>query len=362
MEPSSSAASSSSAVSIARLLLLFASGALAAPAARHASRALRRLRRRAADASDPAASASGVSSPDDEDDCGPSSSSPGGALDRTTFFDEERFERWVSMRLGGHRRTTFWYSTGELCSYPGGEPLATVEGFDVLYCLRDEARKGVVHQLSRKIFVFRDVATGEVLRRWRGAPVPVIRYPYQKITYSLTPEGRLFTEVTQGSGPGVTRMTGTSIGARRLGRVGNGFVFTCPVFLNLEAAGADNRGGGAYQCYENYDFFIPDHRARDGGPPPRPHCSWVRYGATPPFSDAAVMHVVSWRVDSFQELPARMRAYTLRHAPAWASPPRSLEEVASMQREDTLSGHGAPAAAKDGARRSPSPSSTSPPA
>ena len=274
-------------------VLCLLAGSLAAPAFRHAAAlGLRRLRRGARSKAPPTGEEDGL-------------------------FDEERFEAWVSMRLGGPGRTTFWYSTGEVCAYPGGEPLALVEGFDALRCVR--GRGGVVHQLSRKLFVVRDVSTGEVLRRWRGAPVRVIKYPYQQVSYSLTPDGRLFTEVTQGSGAGVTRMTGTSIAARRLSARG-GFAFTCPVFLNLET-----EGGGAYRCYENYDFFT------GGGGSARPHCSWVRYGATPPFSEQAVMHVVSWRLDSFAELPLRMREYALRHAPQWASPPRSLEEVASMQ-------------------------------
>ena len=256
-------------------------------------------------------------------------------------FDAETFERWVAMRLGGHGQTKYWVSSGELHSYPDGELLATVEGFDVLYCVRESSQGGTVHQLSRKLFVFRDAHTGEVLERFDGAPVQAVRYPYQKISYALTPDGFLSTEVTQGSGENLTTLSGTSIEARRLGGGRpNGAVFSCPVFINMET-----ESGATYACYENYDFFVPSETAAtdtasagrrmsmnaatssDALPP---HCSWVRYGAAPPFSSTAVMHIVSWRVDTFKELPQRMRDYTLRHASGWCEPPMSLEEVDKM--------------------------------
>ena len=115
------------------------------------------------------------------------------------------------------------------------------------------------------------------------------------------------------------------------GRPG-GSVFSCPVFINMET-----ESGATYECYENYDFFVPanaDAHATAASNALPPHCSWVRYGAAPPFSSTAVMHIVSWRVDSFEELPKRMREYTMRHAPGWREPPTSLEEVERMMMSD----------------------------
>lgn len=248
--------------------------------------------------------------------------------DDTAVFDHETFEKWVEMRLGGDKQTKFWYSTGELHSYPDGDVLARIEGFDVLYCIRERRVGGVVHQLSRKLFVFRDINTGEVLEKYCNYPVKVVQYPYQKISYSLTNDGKMFTEVMQGSGENRTVLSGTSILPKRVGKLGT--AFTCPVFLDIEL------DSGRYQCYENYDFYLPPSRedsslrdlfSRKCKEQTQPFCSWVRYGATPPFSKDAVLHIVSWRLDNFSELPESMRTYTETHAPEWKTPPTSLEEV-----------------------------------
>lgn len=189
-------------------------------------------------------------------------------------------------------------------------------------CRYDE----VVHQLSRKFFIFRDPVTGKVLTEFDGSPVVPIRYPYQHIVYRYTPgDGAVSTEVTMGSGEFVTRMMGNSISVRHLEGTDRS-CFTCPVFLNLDT------DQGPYEAYENYDYFH-DGKASGGGGGTggAHHCTWVRFGAAAPFSQSAVLHALVWRVGQFADLPAELRAYIHHEAPMWRDAPRDLEEIKRLQ-------------------------------
>lgn len=100
--------------------------------------------------------------------------------------------RWISLRLGNSESTVYWYSTGELYSYPQGDLLVRVEGLDVTRAIVMGPK--CVHQVSRKLFVFRDKDSNEILTEYHGLPVMPVMYPYQRIAYTL--EGNnLMTEV-----------------------------------------------------------------------------------------------------------------------------------------------------------------------
>ena len=89
-------------------------------------------------------------------------------------------------------------------------------------------------------------------------------------------------------------------------------------------------GGGNYEAFENYDFFIqPDAVAGNA----RHQLSWVRYGASPPFNngDPVIMHMVSWRTDSFDALPETIRSYVREEAPMWRAPPEDFDEIKALQ-------------------------------
>lgn len=233
-------------------------------------------------------------------------------------FDSELFERWLSARAGDGD-PVYWYSIGEVYSYPEGELLARLEGFDTARLLRSTDHPGTAHQLSRKVFVYRDTETNEVLTEVEGKPVTHIKYPYQFITYTLDGD-RLVTIVEQGSGPQL-RTIGPSdeITARRLGDTA---IYSAPLFLNIETP------RGKYEAFEHYDFFLQPTSAT------QPYqLSWLRYGDLPPWlgPGKSIVHLVSWRVDSFDELPATIREYAEKEARLWLQPPKDMDEIRRLQ-------------------------------
>jgi len=233
-------------------------------------------------------------------------------------FDAELFQRWLSARAGDGD-PVYWYSIGEVYSYPEGELLARLEGFDTARMVRPSDDPNIGYQLSRKVFVYRDVETNEVLTEVDGKPVSHIKYPYQYITYKLEGD-RLVTIVEQGSGPQL-RTIGPSdeITARRLGGTA---IFSAPLFLNFETP------RGKYEAFENYDFF------RQPASADQPYqLSWLRYGDLPPWlgPGKSIVHLVSWRVDSFEELPATIRDYAEKNAQLWLQPPKDMDEIRELQ-------------------------------
>jgi hypothetical protein len=243
---------------------------------------------------------------------------PGMAWAEGGGFDEELFETFLEARVGTGE-PIYWYSVGEVYSYPEGKLLARMEGFDTARLVRDEDNPQTAYQLSRKTFVYRDPVTNEIFREVDGRKATHIKYDYQYITYQLVGD-KLLTSVEQGSGPRLRKMGPMdSMTARRLGDVAQ---FSAPLFLNIETP------RGKYEAFEHYDFFIqPDGVARPN------QLSWLRYGDLPPFlgPGKTIVHLVSWRVDSFDALPETIKEWVESDAQLWREQPKDMDEIRELQ-------------------------------
>lgn len=233
-------------------------------------------------------------------------------------FTQDVFQTWTDARAGTGA-PVYWYSIGTVRDYPSGDVLYVMEGYDASTSHWPDGRDGAVaHQYNRKIYVFQDPQTGEI------APESVpVAYPYQFITYELTGDG-VETLVEQGAGDRIQRIEGDGMSYRRLG---DSDVFTAPVFIDFPIPGTDQR----IQAWENYDFFIqPDTVSQ-------PHqLSWARVGRLPAWAGGgdAVMHLITWRIDDYGDVPDSLRAYIEAEAPLWMRPPADLEEIRALQNGD----------------------------
>jgi hypothetical protein len=244
--------------------------------------------------------------------------SPAAAKD----FDPTSFEQFTTMRAG-QGEPVYWYTIGTVYSYPDGTALFRMEGVDTARRAQPPAQDdGVVRQLSRKVFFYRDIDSNEVLEEHDGKPVEPIAYPYQYITYELV-DGAIVTYVEQGAGTQLQRIG--PVDNIQLRRIGETLVFSAPLFLDFPVGGTRR-----YQAFENYDFFI--HPQRAGLSQPN-QLSWVRYGDLPPFAGPGqgIIHLVSWRVDRYETLPESMREALEAKAPLWMEPPRDLDEIRALQ-------------------------------
>jgi hypothetical protein len=236
-------------------------------------------------------------------------------------FDRDTFKQFVTMRAGTGT-PVYWYALGEVYSYPEGKRLLRIEGSDTARLIQPADAPDTAIQLSRKIFVYRDPDTNELLRDYKGQPVSRIAYPYQFITYRLVGD-KLTTFVEQGAGANLQKIgPGENFLLRRLGP---SIVFSSPLFLNMETP------RGKYEAYENYDFvYHPDEK----DPAAKHQLIWNRFGDLPAFigKGKAIIQMVGWRVDRFEDLPASIRDYVKAEAPLWMAPPKDLNEIRELQK------------------------------
>ena len=235
-------------------------------------------------------------------------------------FDSATYAAWIDMRVGDGDQPVFWYCTGEIYTYPEGELVGKMVGVDMAKLL--PVSPDSVVQLNRKIFLYLDKDTGEVLREVDGKPVRHIQYPYQQIAY-VRENDRLKTWVTQGAGEGVRTIgPGYKTYARH---VGDTYFFNAPIFLNFETP------RGSYQAAENYDFIVHPNEPRTED---RYQLMWWRYGdlAAHYGQTKGTIQLVSYRIDSFADIPDPLRSYIEQEAPLWTRPPQDMAEIAKLQR------------------------------
>lgn len=239
----------------------------------------------------------------------------------TGAFTPEVFELWIDARAGSGE-PVYWYSTGTVRAFPSGETIALMEGYDAAVSHRPEGPDAPrAHQYNRKIYIFRDPQTGEVLREVDGVAVDPVAYDYQFIDYRVE-DGELIATVEQGAAPRVQTIEAEPMSWRLMGDT---YVFTAPLFLDFPIPGTDRR----IQAWENYDFFIHPEGSVD-----EPHqLSWARIGQLPAWAGGqmAVMHLHTWRVEDYGDIPAGMRAYIEAEAPLWRVPPADLAEIRRIQ-------------------------------
>jgi hypothetical protein len=251
----------------------------------------------------------------------PSRATPAPAWTGRTPFDRESFHQFITMRVGAGA-PVYWYNVGEVYTYPEGKLVLRIEGCDTGRVAFPRDAPDTAWQLSRKYYVYRHPATNTVLKEYNGKPVPPIAYPYQFLTFRLD-QGRVLTSVEQGAGAALVRIG--PVDTFILRRLGEMLVVSAPLFLNRETP------RGRYEAYENYDFFL---RPSGTTAAERYQMAWNRFADLPAFlgPGRAMLQMIGWRVDAFDDLPATVRECIVNDAPLWKAPPKDLDEIRQLQK------------------------------
>jgi hypothetical protein len=46
------------------------------------------------------------------------------------------------------------------------------------------------------------------------------------------------------------------------------------------------------------------------------------------------MHLITWRIEDYGDVPESLRAYIEAEAPLWMNPPADLDEIRALQAEE----------------------------
>ena len=210
-------------------------------------------------------------------------------------------------------------------AYPWGEKLFGMIGFDSSKVIWPAKPGEEVLHLTRKTFTYTDAKTGEVLKEYKGQKVEPIAYPYQLIRYR-SKDGLIYADVEQGQAPNIRHIqSNDGIQARKVGS--NTWAYTAAIFLDFPLP-----GGGRYEAWENYDFFI---QPEDSGVDETHQMSWQRHGDLPSWAGKgkAIYHLLSWRVESQDEFPEALLKWAKKEKPQWLTPPESVEQIRKIQQQ-----------------------------
>jgi len=215
----------------------------------------------------------------------------------------------------------FWTSEGQLYDSPSGELLANVEGFDVSRGLKMD--DGHVRQFSRKIFWFRDPKTNEIMSEFNGKVVTPIKYDWQVFDYNRGENKKdpSMTTILPSvlKGPRLVPcmpIVPTYAGSEQI-------MYQCPLFIDVETS-----NGGRYQAWEFYAYSMG--MTYDENRPAS--ASWSRQGPTPPFdNEDGVMHILSHRLTSFEDLPKELRILVEEEFPLYKEAPCDMEEIERLE-------------------------------
>jgi hypothetical protein len=229
-------------------------------------------------------------------------------------FTPELFDAWIKMRAG-EGKPVYWYAKGNVLQEGTGKLLSHMEGFDAAIVVRDSAKPNSWIQLSRKIFISLNPATGEILKDKDGNPRKPIAYPYQVKTYTLEGDDIVYSVQSHdmtvvADEPAQKNYTAT--------KLGNMVHFNYAMFIDRV------RGDGVRtQRFEVNDFFLrPDAKTEQE----RYQYTWVGTGPGP-----IVASAVSWRYAKFEDMPKRIVDYVRTHAPLWQAPPKDMAEIARLK-------------------------------
>jgi hypothetical protein len=216
-----------------------------------------------------------------------------------------------------------YYWAGDAYSRRQGEAdklLFRAEGMNIRQCksIVDPVRGAGYRMVSRELLIFRDARTGEVLKKWTnpwsGEIVDVIHVANDPVNSSSFVKGR------DGQ---PARWSGTIIGNVWTTST------TVPLFYSNPLAGAYQAEiGGTYHATEMFNFSGDTVSLLDPSVTTAPaRIAWVRISDWLPWMkmggrDGQIYFNTNGRkLDSFDQMPAPLRAELMANYPAYVAPP-----------------------------------------
>lgn len=241
---------------------------------------------------------------------------------------QKDFELWADSRFGPpDGKPRFWYGKGPMRDVETGETLYTFEYYDTIRHYIDPANPNRRFGIARKLDLFRDKNTNQVLQTFNGKPVKSWVFPYQLLEMEYK-DGAIMLTATQGSGEflRVHRFPQTSI--ERYGQFAH---ITIPGYFKVTRPEIPD----SVQTHTMTSNFI----ICEGACGSSPRHQWMQAGISPlaPWAGGdgrkmAYMFMSGARFENYSDLPQQLRSVIEAQYPQWREPPRDLEEIKAIQR------------------------------
>lgn len=238
-------------------------------------------------------------------------------------INQQQFDNWIQARCGSGE-PVYWYTRGDVRAFPGdGEVLYRIDFVEENRLVADPGKPDNKICLGRKMSLFLDKDTGEVLHEFRGHPLAPEIYPYQVIEMTLQGD-RVAAVATQGAGK--------SLRTHRLDDVVNAMNFADRTYFAAAAMFTVHHGAGVHNVFEYLTYVMPPDAASEKTPDPG-LVRTVSYNS--PYGDGntyVVEHAVGTRVKSYDELPVHVHEFIKTEAPIFRAPPANMAEIKRLQK------------------------------
>jgi hypothetical protein len=239
-------------------------------------------------------------------------------------IDQQQFDDWIQTRCGTGD-PIYWYARGDVRAFPGdGEVLYRMDFMEENRLVADPENPANKICLGRKMSIFLDKDTGQILHEFRGHSLAPVIYPYQVIEMTLG-AGRVAAVATQGSGKSLRTYKLADV-VTVVSFAGRTDFVAAAMFTTPHKVGGEHIS--EYLTYTVAQGLAGQQRANPG------LVRTVTFNA--PGGDGNtyfVEHAAGARMKSYQDLPMLVREFIKTEAPIFVAPPLNMAEINRMQRE-----------------------------
>jgi hypothetical protein len=242
-------------------------------------------------------------------------------------FTQKDFEKFAESRFGPpDGKARYWYGKGPVRDTQTGETIYVFEYYDTVRHIVDPKNPNKRYGIVRKLDLFRDKDTNEVLETFQGRPVKVWEFPYQLLELEYK-DGKVMLTVSQGAGEFLRTHKFPHSSVERFGD----FVhFTFPGFFTTRRPEIPDQ----VSSHTMTSLFITCERNCNSTP-----YQWNQSGVSPlaPWAGGdgvklGYMSMSGARFENYTDLPKELRDVLDKRYPTYREPAKDLDEVRALQR------------------------------
>ncbi len=240
---------------------------------------------------------------------------------------QKDFEMFAETRFGPpDGKPRYWYGKGPVRDANTGKTIYIFEYYDTVRHVIDPRNPNKRYGIVRKLDLFRDKDTNEVLKTFHGNPVKQWTFPYQLLELEYK-DGKVMLTVTQGAGEWVRTHTFPDSNIERYGDFAHvtfqGFFTTrrpevpdrvvASTMTSMFATCEKNCTGSRYVWNQSGVSPVPPWAAVDGAE--------LRFSS-----------MSGTRFENYSDLPKELRDVIDTQYPEYREPAKDLDEVRALQR------------------------------
>jgi len=241
---------------------------------------------------------------------------------------QKDFEMFAESRFGpADGKARYWYGKGPVRDPQTGKAIYVFEYYDTVRHVIDPKNPNRRFGIVRKLDLFRDKDTNEVLKTFNGKPVQSWVFPYQLLELEYK-DGKVMLTVSQGAGEFLRTH---KFPESSIDRYGNFAHVTFPGFFTTRRPEIPDQ----VSSHTMTSLFI----TCEANCSATPRYQWNQSGVSPlaPWAGGdgqklGYMSMSGARFENYSELPQEVRSVIDAQYPDFREPAKDLDEVKALQR------------------------------